>query len=165
LTAFKSIVTHKFGFESTIYCSVPTEETEKTKPLLPTKPEEKLNETVWMAEGKLNGDDDEWKNATFQRQSKLGNDSDWEDDREDITIAIIEKFERTTLIHHEGPVANKTPAASTTAAPVLIIKTDKKKDEEFVEIEKKKKDDDSESDDDGDDDDNVLLAQSAGEKN
>jgi len=134
----------------------------KTKSLTPTKIPTVLNETtVWMAEGKLDDDDDdELKNATFQRERKHGNDSDWEDNREDITIAIIEKFERTTLIHHEGPVANETrPAATTTTAAPLIITTDKKEDDDFVDIKKKEKEDDSDSDDDDD----IEPAQGAGE--
>jgi hypothetical protein len=118
----------------------------KTKEHSTIKPD--LNET-WFAEGKL---DEEWKNATFLREKKENeNETDWEDNGEDLTIAIIEKYERSTIIHQEP----KELENATTAAILTTTKDDKFVDITEPKLEKKEKKD-SDSDDDDDDDDDEL---------
>jgi len=120
----------------------------KPKELLPTKPES--NETTpWFAATKS---DDEWKNATFASERKHGENGteEWEgadENRKEITVAIIDEFERTTILQQGGPATNET---------IIVIKED-----EFVNIdapkaEEKEKEDDTDTDDDDDDDDDDL---------
>jgi len=116
----------------------------KPKALLPTKPES--NETLWFAATKS---DDEWKNATFASERKHGENGtdEWEgadENREEITIAIIEKFERTTILHKEGPGTNET---------IVVIKKDDLVDAPKAEEKEKEADTDTDDDDDDDDDD------------
>jgi len=120
--------------------------TVKPKALLPTKPDS--NETLWFAATKS---DDEWKNATFASERKHGENGtdEWEgadENREKITIAIVEKFERTTILHKEGPATNET---------IVVIKKDDLVDAPKAEEKEKEADTDTDDDDDDDDDDDL----------